>query len=376
MDTTTTSTGMKPRHSSNQDSDEIMADIAETRAQMDQTIDELSERLQPRHLIDDVLDYFRTRRSSGSGEGKQRVRRVANKAKGQMSKAAGQVKEKAGVAGRAAYSQVKQHPLPTLLIGAGISLLLMQRNRSDEYHEDYDDDGYVTDNYDTGYGEFEGSEASAPESYALPQHYSEDGSGDESSGFTAKMKDKAAQLKGKAAQLKEKGAELTHKAGSSMQNMKERTMERASALRMRASEKGSEWKERAVEKAHYGYETSRDAFSRATHEQPLALGLGFLAIGVLAGMLIPSTRKEDELVGPARDRIVNRTREAAQDAVNRGKHVAKKAVEVAKQQAQEQGLTPGALAEKAQAVASQVKEVAREDVQRQQQEFTAQVKQS
>ena len=62
MDTTTTSTGMKPRHTTNGGSEDIMAGIEHTRAQMDETLDRLSERLQPRHLLDDLLDYWHSRR--------------------------------------------------------------------------------------------------------------------------------------------------------------------------------------------------------------------------------------------------------------------------------------------------------------------------
>lgn len=365
MDTTTTSTRMKPRHSSNADSDEILANIAETRAQMDDTLDELSERLQPRHILDDVLDYFRSRRSNSSGRGRARMRRVANKAAGQVRQKAGQVKEKAGTAGRAAYSQVKQHPLPALLIGAGISLLLMERNRAS--YEDNEVESDWSDESGVEYAELEiadAGEAAAPESFALPQHYSEEYESD-SAGMVGKLKEKTSQLKNKGSQLKEK-------ASSSMQNIKERTAEKAHALRERASEKSAHLRE----KARHGYYQGRETFSRTADEQPLAVGLGFLVIGVVAGMLLPSTRKEDELVGETRDRIVNRTREVAEEAVSRGKQVAQRAVEVAKQEAQEQGLTPEALMQKTQAVASQVKEATKEDVQRQQQELTEEVKHS
>jgi ElaB/YqjD/DUF883 family membrane-anchored ribosome-binding protein len=364
---------MKPRHSSNADSEEILANIAETRAQMDDTLDELSERLQPRHILDDVLDYFRSRRAYSSGESRRKMRRVASKAAGQVKATAGQVKDqvknKAGSAGRVAYSQVREHPLPALLIGAGISLLLMDRYRTDDHDSYSDNDGYLdTDEGTTvGYAELnvlEGNEASAPESYALPHHYSEEAESN-SPRFLGKLQEKTSYLKGK-------GSELKQKAGSTMQNMKEMTAEKTSALRRRAGEKGEQLKQQA----RYRYAQSRESFSRTADEQPLAVGLGFLAIGVLAGMLLPSTRKEDELVGPTRDRVVNRTREAAQDAVHRGKVVAQKAVDVAKQQAQEQGLTPEALMQKTQAVAAEVKHATREDVQRQQQEFTEQVKHS
>jgi len=360
---------MKPRHSSNEDSDQIMANIAETRAHMDDTLDELSARLQPRHILDDVLDWFRSRRSSGSGEGRQRIRQAAGNAAGKMkekaSRAAGQMKDKASTAGRAAYSSVREHPLPALLIGAGISLLLRERKRRDEY-ESYEDESDLTGTLDTGYAELPLGEGVGPETYALPEHYSESSS---SPGFMGKIKGKGSQL---GSQLKEKGAQLKEKAGSSMQNIKQRTAEKASALRMRASEKGSQLKEQA----YHGYEHGREVFTRTADEQPLAVGLGFLAIGVLAGMLLPSTRKEDELVGSTRDRLVNRTREAAEDAVNRGKHVARTAVDVAKQEMREQGLTPDALKEKAQTMKSKVAEATRDDAQRQKQEFTDQVKQS
>jgi len=40
-------------------SDEIRSHIRGTRRDMDQTLDQLGERLHPRHLLDDVLDLFR-----------------------------------------------------------------------------------------------------------------------------------------------------------------------------------------------------------------------------------------------------------------------------------------------------------------------------
>lgn len=328
-----------------------MADIAETRVQMDGTLDELSARLQPRHILDDILDYFRSHRSSP--ETKQRVRNAAGKAAGKVNKAAGQVKAKAGDAGRVAVRQVREHPLPALLIGAGISLFLMERNRGHEYEE------YDSEMMDQGYGELETLEGVGPESFVLPHHYT--GESEVESGGSGMMN-----------KLKGKGSEMKERAGTSLQNMKDRTSEKAHALRRRAGEKGAVLKN----KARHGYEHSRETFVRTADERPLAVGLGFLAIGMVAGMLLPSTRKEDELVGETRDRLVNRSREAAQDAMERGKHVARTALDTAKQVAEEQGLTPGALKEKTQAVASQVKETTRDEAQRQQQEFTQELKQS
>jgi ElaB/YqjD/DUF883 family membrane-anchored ribosome-binding protein len=359
MDSTTTSTRMKPRHSSNAGSEEIMADIAETRANMDETLDQLSERLQPRHILDDILDYFRSHRSSGSGEGRRRMRRVASKTAGHVKDTAGhvkdQVKEKASDAGHFAFEQVKQHPLPAVLIGAGIVMLLMERNRGSEYDEIYDSEDQMAGDLESGFGEMGLPEGIGPESYALPRHYTGESDSD-----------------GTMSKLKNKSSELKQKAGEGLQNMKQRTTEKTAELRRRASERGAQLKE----KARHGYEQSYETIKHTAEERPLALGLGFLAIGVVAGMLLPSTRKEDELVGPTRDRLVNRSREVAEDVVDRGKQVARTAYDVAAREAREQGLTPEALKEKTKTVASQVKETTREDAQRQQREFTQELKQS
>lgn len=340
---------MKPRHSSNADSGEIMAEIAQTRAQMDETIDELSERLQPRHIIDDVIDYFRSRRSHGHN-GRHRARQAAGKA-------AGQVKAKAGDAGRAAARQVRQHPLPALLIGAGISLLLMERNRQEE---DYDSESYGDGSSNeletTAYAEVESIEGPpGPESFALPQHYS----GEPASS-------------GRMEKLKGKGSQLKQKAGERLHDVKQRASEKTGQLRQRAGQAGAQLKE----KAWHGYEQGCETFKRTADERPLAMGIGCLALGVIAGLLLPSTRREDELVGPTRDRLVDKSRAVAEDAMERGKHVAQTAVQTATEEARQQGLTPAAFKEKAQAAASRVAEATREDAQRQQEEFKEDVKQS
>jgi hypothetical protein len=71
-------------------------------------------------------------------------------------------------------------------------------------------------------------------------------------------------------------------------------------------------------------------------ENPLGLAIGSLAIGFLAGMLIPSTRVEDEKIGPVADQVMDRVKETGQEALERGKQVAGDAAQAAKDSAQEQ----------------------------------------
>ena len=92
-----------------------------------------------------------------------------------------------------------------------------------------------------------------------------------------------------------------------------------------------------------GGEEVKEGAQRAVgvaEENPLGLALGGLAAGFLVGMLLPSTRVEDERVGPIADQVKEKAMETGQEAVERGKEVAgqaaEQAVETAKEAGQEQ----------------------------------------
>ena len=62
-------------------------------------------------------------------------------------------------------------------------------------------------------------------------------------------------------------------------------------------------------------------------ENPLGLAVGSIAIGFLAGMLIPSTRVENEKLGPVADQVKDQVKETGQEALERGKQVAQEVAE-------------------------------------------------
>lgn len=87
---------------------EIYQEIEETRSEMDHTLDEIGERLHPKHLIDEVVALFGSDESSGSSDPKDRARMI----------------------GKRLIRKVKQHPMPALLCGGGLAWLLLE----DEHH--------------------------------------------------------------------------------------------------------------------------------------------------------------------------------------------------------------------------------------------------
>ena len=96
-------------------SDEIQSDIRGTRRDMDQTLDQLGERLHPRHLLDDVLDLFRN-----TPEG--------SASRNQLTRTSKRV-------GRTVAAELKEHPLPALLVGAGLLWWIIDANTDDDNGE-------------------------------------------------------------------------------------------------------------------------------------------------------------------------------------------------------------------------------------------------
>ena len=73
----------------------------------------------------------------------------------------------------------------------------------------------------------------------------------------------------------------------------------------------------------------------------MGLAIGAAAIGFLAGLVVPSTRVEDEKLGPVADQVKDKVKETGQEALDRGRQVAQEvastAADTAKQKTQEHG---------------------------------------
>jgi hypothetical protein len=76
-------------------------------------------------------------------------------------------------------------------------------------------------------------------------------------------------------------------------------------------------------------------------ENPLGLAIGAAAIGFLAGLAVPSTRVEDEKLGPVADQVKDKVKETGQEAMDRGRQVAQEvastAADTARERTQEHG---------------------------------------
>jgi len=111
------------------------------------------------------------------------------------------------------------------------------------------------------------------------------------------------------------GLTMLFKARSKQRNGGEGVTERAQELAERAGEKVSHVAHDAANKAKRTGSTLQNFFER----NPVIAGAGVVVIGAAVGALLPTTEKENEIMGHARDELVQQAKgvaSQAQDTLN------------------------------------------------------------
>jgi ElaB/YqjD/DUF883 family membrane-anchored ribosome-binding protein len=114
-------------------------------------------------------------------------------------------------------------------------------------------------------------------------------------------------------------------------------------VKARAGDKVSALKDKVTGAAPSGDDVKGGAKQAVgvAQENPLGLAAGAVAVGFLAGMLIPSTKVEDERIGPMADQVKGQIKDTGAEALEHGKAVASEtasaAVDAAKSTAQDEG---------------------------------------
>jgi hypothetical protein len=132
---------------------------------------------------------------------------------------------------------------------------------------------------------------------------------------------------GDKGRIREKVSHATDRAKEAMVHTKERAHE--------LKDKAYELKGRANDlRLRSGARVRRsiDTAQRAWHENPMLVGLFAVAAGAALAAAIPTTRRERELIGPRRDRLVGEAKRTAEEAVETVKQTAQTAVFTAKEE--------------------------------------------
>jgi ElaB/YqjD/DUF883 family membrane-anchored ribosome-binding protein len=118
---------------SDENTEQLRADIEDTRAEMTQTINEIQERLSPEHLVGQVKE---TVREATIGKVERVMERVGETISG-VTEPALEVAGRAGSAikeaGSSVGNSVWRNPIPVAFIGLGVGMLLMRNFRGQRY---------------------------------------------------------------------------------------------------------------------------------------------------------------------------------------------------------------------------------------------------
>lgn len=323
----------------------IRAQIERTRAQMGQTLDEIQVRLSP--------DYI-----------KQQTQETIREATVEKVEKMAQTAEHTVNNWRAnAVHTVKENPIPAALIGIGIGWLLLSDNngRDEEYAERYDDRYY--DRYGSPYTSAPGrgrvnydgreredetgalSEAQARAGEAVEN--AQEWVGETSGRAQQKVQDAAATVQHKASAasetVRENVGEVTSNAQHYVSETAEQARQRAEEVQRQAQQKAAE----AQRQARRQMRRAKRSFWQTMEENPLAIGVAAAAAGALIGLALPSTEKENELMGETRDRLVEDASSTVQETMHKVQTVAEKtaktAVAEAKEEADKQNMPTPAL---------------------------------
>lgn len=290
----------------NRSSREIQEDIRGKRDDMDQTLDSLNDRLSPRSLINNLLEWFEERDSSSSQNMSRKPKQLAR--------------------------FVRDNPMPALLTGIGVAWLIAE-SQSDDDEPDFDrfrvDHDSDDDTVGTAYRRNVGKPGGPPRSEAGST------SDDDGKSATDKLKDKL----GDASDAMSSAASATRdKLSGARDQVAERGGRAKSAMKNRAA-RGRQSAGRAADQLQRGYANAEVRFKEAVDDYPLGFGAGFVGLGLLAGLLLPRSEAEDEWFGESADEIKDAVTDKGEDLLERGKEVASRVADEATDEAERQGLT-------------------------------------
>jgi Protein of unknown function (DUF3618) len=344
---------MSTQHSTDPGSkspEEVQREVRQSRAEVEETLEAIQERLSPGQLFEQAVDYMR------SSNGTNFLRNLG--------------------------TAVRDNPVPVALVGTGLAWLMLSGSRAkrrgyddDDLLDEYAEGRYGAGDYPAGYyvaGDYVEDYDDETDFGETPGSYEHRSGG---KGFIERAKRTAEAARRRAQRLRMGGQagayELSENASETAQGWGESAREsarraretagewsagaRASArsARDRARRLGASASHRVSETGEQLWHGAREAGGRATyygrrarrgffetlHEHPLVLGALGLAVGAALGAALPTTEKEDDWLGDTRDRLKDRAKEAGREQVEKARAAAGAAFSAAREEAERQGLT-------------------------------------
>jgi len=320
------------RYATEEGSDAIRADIERTRSAMGNKIDHIQERVNPEHLKYQAQDVVRTAVHEGTDA------------------VVGYVRDHAPDFGSALFDVIKRNPVPAALIGVGAGWILYESLSGHSKHNGGSDRWRTPGYYDSGYGyegQFGGTGFSAqsgynPRDYQTSAYGSMSGYVQEGSGVIGQVRhqaehvaetvgDKVGQVTGAVSetidQVRHQAEHVAETVGDKVSQVTGKAQELGSQVSHLGEQARHQVQQVGGQVSHLSGQTRhqvRQVGSQAQHlveTNPLGLGLAAFAIGAAIGLALPPTRRESQVMGQWRDQVVEKAQTVASDVKQRVQEV-------------------------------------------------------
>lgn len=257
-----------------EDTEQIRADIEDTRAEMTQTINEIQERLSPENIVGQVKETVREATIGKVERAMERVGEtladVTEPAMEYMGRAGTTIKE----TGKSVGNSIWKNPIPVALIGLGVGMLCMRRYGKAG-------NGYDYESTSSRASKARRSSLMGQSQHTTGQSYQGSGSYQGSSQGTSNTLD----------QVKETASDLAHRSTETLSHLGTRAKDGASAIGTR--------------------------FNQMLQQNPLAAGAIAVAAGTAVGLLLPTTEFEQEYIGETGEMLVDKAEDVARGALDK-----------------------------------------------------------
>ena len=298
--------------------DALEHEIRQTRSRMDKTLEQISDKIDPRPYVDEAVDWVKAKTEDIDPEA---------------------IKHSVAEAGHKTGQVVKENPLPLILGGLAIASAFLP---SDLFRRKSKDDETATT-----------QPQSRPQPHSPPQpagpgpqplgtpmarqlpagkvmtkqlHHQQQSNGvsqQNGNGSSSTLRQKARDLASgatdqwnattesvseSAQQAKQKVTEATGKAQQSIQHASHQAADSIRHAAQSTTSTASELGRR-----------TRDRFDQGRREHPLALCAGALAAGVVTALLLPRTRREDEMCGEEASQFRQELKTKGETMLDQGK---------------------------------------------------------
>jgi ElaB/YqjD/DUF883 family membrane-anchored ribosome-binding protein len=306
-------------------SEEIVVEIEGTQVELDATLDAIHDRLSPENLKKQARDVIH----DAAEEAKGVVREAGGQAKEFMRDAtvgtaeeaiSGMTRTVRGV-GTTMLDTIRQNPIPAALVGIGLGwLLFSNQGRSREPMRMQGAAG------SEDWGQTAWRPSKAGSDFEPGRRYGLDNGFDPSSSGNGQVIDRA--------------QDAASRAGNYVQNAAGEMTDRVQSTAGRMTGQAQQTAERLTDNAQQMTSSFQGQIEQTFRDTPLVLGAVALAAGVAVGLALPETDQENQLMGEARDGLMQQVKDTAQDTQQKLQQVAQEAGRAAQEEARQQQLTP------------------------------------